>query len=132
MITNTEEKIMTKVMVVDDEPDLREMIELMMKKEGFETEMAQDGTDFLEKIDVFQPDLVTLDVMMPGLTTKEILEKLKDKNCKPKIILLTVVRFSDEEKKKLFEMDVIDYITKPFEFNDLMESVRKWVVTTVH
>lgn len=123
---------MTKIMVVDDEQDLREMIELMMKKEGFETEMAVDGTDFLNKIDVFQPDLVTLDVMMPGLTTKEILEKLKEKNSKPKIILLSVVRFSDEEKKKLFEMGVIDYITKPFEFEDLMESVRKWIVTTVH
>jgi len=92
------------IMVVDDEPDLREMIELMMKKEGFETELAEDGADFLEKIDVYKPDLVTLDVMMPGLTTKEILEKLKEKNCKPKIILLTVVRFSDEEKKKLIEM----------------------------
>ena len=123
---------MTKVMVVDDEQDLREMIELMMKKEGFETEIAVDGTDFLNKIDVFQPDLVTLDVMMPGLTTKEILEKLREKICKPKIILLSVVRFSDEEKKKLFEMGVIDYITKPFEFGDLMESVRKWIVTTVH
>ena len=123
---------MTKIMVVDDEPDLREMIDLMMKKEGFETEMAVDGTDFLNKIDVFQPDLVTLDVMMPGLTTKEILEKLKEKNSKPKILLLSVVRFSDEEKKKLFEMGVIDYITKPFEFEVLMESVRKWIVTTVH
>lgn len=123
---------MTKIMVVDDEQDLREMIELMMKKEGFETEMAVDGTDFLNKIDDFHPDLVTLDVMMPGLTTKEILDKLKEKGCKPKIILLTVVRFSDEEKKKLFEMGVIDYITKPFEFEDLMESVRKWIVTAAH
>ena len=123
---------MTKIMVVDDEQDLREMINLMMQKEGFETEMAEDGADFLGKIDVFQPDLVTLDVMMPGLTTREILEKLKEKNSKPKIILLTVVRFSDEEKKKLFEMDIIDYITKPFEIEDLMESVRKWIVTKVH
>ena len=123
---------MTKIMVVDDEQDLREMIDLMMKKEGFETEMAVDGTDFLNKIDVFQPDIVTLDVMMPDLTTKKILEKLKEKNCKPKIILLSVVRFSYEEKKKLFEMGVTDYITKPFEFEDLMESVRKWIVTTVH
>ncbi len=123
---------MTKIMVVDDEQDLREMIELMMKKEGFETETSVDGTDFLNKIDVFHPDLVTLDVMMPGLTTKEILDKLKEKSCKPKIILLTVVRFSDEEKKKLFEMGVIDYITKPFEFEDLMESVRKWIVIAAH
>ena len=117
---------MTKVMVVDDEPDLREMINLMMNKEGFETEMAESGMDFLEKIDNFGPELVTLDVMMPGLTTKEILMKLQEKASKPKIILLTVVRFSDEEKEKILEMgNVVDYITKPFEFDMLMNAVKK-------
>ena len=89
---------MTRILVVDDEQDLREMVNLMMQKEGYETEMAQDGIDFLEKNENFQPDIVTLDVMMPGLTTKDILKELKDKDNKPKIILLTVVRFSDEEK----------------------------------
>ena len=117
---------MTKVMVVDDEPDLREMINLMMKKEGYETEMAENGEDFLEKIDNFNPDVVTLDVMMPGLTTKEILIKIQEKKSNPKIILLTVVRFSDEEKKKILEMgNVVDYITKPFEFDDLINTVKK-------
>lgn len=123
---------MTKILIVDDEQDIREMINLKMKKEGFETETAYDGANFLEKIDIFQPDLVTLDVMMPGLTTKEILEKLNEKSCKPKIILLTVVRFSDEEKKKLMNMGATDYITKPFEFKSLMEVVKRWIVTTVH
>ena len=116
---------MNKIMIVDDEQDLREMINLMMTKEGYETEMAQDGIDFLKKNDNFQPDIVTLDVMMPGLTTKDILEELKDKNNKPKIILLTVVRFSDEEKKKLFKMgNVVDYITKPFDFDELMTTIK--------
>ena len=119
---------MTRIMVVDDEQDLREMINLMMQKEGFETEMAADGTDFLEKIDVFQPDLVTLDVMMPGLTTKEILEKLKEKNSNPKILLLTVIRYSEEEKEKILNMDnVVDYITKPFEFDDLINAIKKYL-----
>jgi len=59
---------MSRIMVVDDERDLREMVSFMMEKEGFETEMAEDGSDFLDKLDRFQPDLVTLDVMMPGLT----------------------------------------------------------------
>ena len=119
---------MTKVMVVDDEQDLREMINLMMTKEGYETEMAENGKDFLEKIDNFNPELVTLDVMMPGLTTKEILEKLKEKTGNPKIILLTVVRFSDEEKQKILEMgNVVDYITKPFEFDVLMSTVKKHI-----
>ena len=117
---------MTKIMVVDDEPDLREMINLMMQKEGFQTNVAESGMDFLEKIDEFQPDLVTLDVMMPGLTTKEILEKLKEKSSNPKIILLTVVRYSEEEKKKILEMgNIIDYLTKPFEIDDLIKTVNK-------
>lgn len=119
---------MTKILVVDDEQDIREMIDLMMKKEGFETEMAYDGSDFLEKIDVFQPDIVTLDVMMPGLTTKEILEKLKGTKSNPKILILTVVRYSEEEKKKIMNMgNVVGYITKPFEFDDLINTVKKYV-----
>jgi len=123
-----EERKMTKVMVVDDEQDLRDMINLMLKKEGYETETARDGNEFLEKIDVFQPDLVTLDVMMPGLTTKEILEKIKEKKNNPKILLLTVVRFSEAEKERLMNMgNVVGYITKPFEFDDLLNSVRKHV-----
>ncbi len=117
---------MTKIMIVDDETDLREMINLMMKKEGYETEMAENGEDFLNKIDAFNPELVTLDVMMPGLTTKEILEKLKNKTSSPKIILLTVVRFSEEEKQRILELgNVVDYITKPFDFEDLISSVKK-------
>ena len=66
--------------------------------------------------------------MMPGLTTKEILERLKEKKSNPKIILLTVVRFSDDEKEKILKMgNVVDYITKPFEFDVLMETLKKYM-----
>ena len=113
-------------MIVDDETDLRDMLNLLLVKEGFETTTAEDGQDFLNKIDDFQPDLVTLDVMMPGLTTKEILEKIQTKETKPKIILLTVVRFSDEEKTSIFKKgNIVDYINKPFEIDDFTGSVRK-------
>jgi DNA-binding response OmpR family regulator len=119
---------MTKIMIVDDEPDLRDMLNLMMNKEGYETLVAADGKDFLEKIDQFHPDIVTLDVMMPGLTTKEILEELQYKATDPKILLLTVVQFSDEEKIKLKNMgNIVEYITKPFDLNDLIESLKKYI-----
>ena len=119
---------MTKIMIVDDEPDIREMFHLMFHKEGFETEEAEDGTDFLEKVDGFQPDLVILDIMMPGLTTKEILQKLRRKKSNPKIILLTVVRCSNEEKEKVFKMgNIVECIKKPFELDDLMDAVKKHV-----
>jgi DNA-binding response OmpR family regulator len=115
-------------MIVDDEPDLRDMIDLMMKKEGFETQTAFNGEDFLNKIESFNPDLVTLDVMMPGLTTKEILEKLNQRNLHPKIILLTVVRFSEEEKDTVKKMgNIVNYMTKPFELPELIEQVNFYI-----
>jgi DNA-binding response OmpR family regulator len=112
-------------MIIDDEIDLREMLNLMVQKKGYETAIAEDGAEFLSKIDEFQPDLITLDVMMPGLTTREILDKLKEKKTKPKIILLTVIRYSDEEKQKLYKMGIVDYITKPFDLDDLMNKIHK-------
>jgi DNA-binding response OmpR family regulator len=116
---------MVKIMVVDDEPDLRNMIDLMMQQEGYETEVAENGSEFLDKIDAFQPDIVTLDIMMPGLTTKDILNKLLEKKSKTRIILLTVVRFSDEEKESLRKLgNVVDYITKPFEMDHLLAAVK--------
>lgn len=116
---------MVKIMVVDDEPDLRNMIDLMMQQEGYETEVAENGSEFLDKIDAFQPDIVTLDIMMPGLTTKDILNKLREKKSKTRIILLTVVRFSDEEKESLRKLgNVVDYITKPFEMDHLLVAVK--------
>jgi DNA-binding response OmpR family regulator len=116
-------------MIVEDEQDIREMIDLYLQKEGFETSTAKNGADFLQKVDVFKPDLVTLDIMMPGLTTREIFAELKNKKTNPKIILLTVVRFSEEEKKKIFEMgNVVDYITKPFELDELSDAVHKQII----
>ncbi|MCJ7571259.1 MAG: response regulator [Candidatus Thermoplasmatota archaeon] len=118
---------MKKIMIVDDEQDLREMIDLMLLKEGFQTNTAKNGTDLLNKIDVFQPDIITLDVMMPGLTTLEILDKLKAKKTKPKIILLTVIRYSEEEKQKLYKMGIVDYVTKPFELDDLIDKIHNHI-----
>jgi len=123
-----EKQKLGRILIVDDEPDIREMLNLMLQKEGFETEVAEDGSDFLEKVDNFNPDLVTLDVIMPGLTTKEILEQLKKKKSMLKIILLTVVRYSEEEKEKMLKKDnIVDYIKKPFELDDLMDAVKRHV-----
>jgi DNA-binding response OmpR family regulator len=113
-------------MVVDDDQDLREMIRLIVKKQGFDVAMAENGEDFLKKIDRFHPDLVTLDVMMPGLTTQEILEKLQKKKNHPKIVLLTVVRYSEEEKERLFHTDcIVDYLTKPFDVGEFIHTIQK-------
>ena len=105
---------------------------LKLKIPFIEIKTAKDGSDFLDKIDIFNPDLVTLDVMMPGPTTSEILEKLKNKKSNPKIILLTVVRYSNEEREKILNMgNIVDYITKPFDFDQLINTIQKHVIKTV-
>jgi two-component system response regulator VicR len=119
-------KTMTRIMIVDDEKDFRDMLDLYLRKEGFETNTAEDGADFLKKIDDFEPDLVTLDVMMPGITTRKILDTLKEKKSKSKIILLTVVRYSEAEKQIIQEMgNVVDYITKPFDIDEFKDKLDK-------
>jgi DNA-binding response OmpR family regulator len=121
-------KKLGKVMIVDDELDIREMLVLMLQKEGFETETAEGGSDFLEKIDRFQPDLVILDVMMPGLTIEEIFKKLKEKNSKSKIILLTVIRFTDWKKEEMVKMNnIVEYIKKPFDYDYFVDVVKKHI-----
>ena len=104
---------MTKVMIVEDETDIRILIDIVMSKEGYETCNAKDGNEFLYKIDKFHPDIVTLDVMMPGPSTKEILTKLKTMKMNPKIILLSAIQLSDHDKKKLMKNIRGNSMTKP-------------------
>jgi len=119
-----------RILIVDDDPDFRELLDLMLRKEGIQTAIAENGEDFLNKIDDFQPDLVTLDVMMPGLTTEEILEKLIKKKCKPKIILLTVVRYSEEVLEKILKKgNIVAYIDKPFDLDDFIDTVNELLQT---
>ncbi|MGB8218579.1 MAG: response regulator [Candidatus Methanoperedens sp.] len=118
---------MSKVMIVDDNRDIAETLKTIMEIEKHETETAYNGEEFLDKVENVKPDLVLLDVMMPGLKTKEILTELKEKKLDSlKIMLVTVVRFSDEEQKCLMEIFKIkDYVTKPFDMPDLVNRVRK-------
>ena len=115
-------------MIVDDEPDIREMLTRLLQREGYKIDVALNGSMLLDNVDFFQPDLVILDVMMPGLKTEEILMKLKNKRCKPKIILLTVVRLSKERLDKLKELDnIVAYIKKPFDLEELLKSIKEHV-----
>jgi len=117
---------MPKVLIVDDDPDVRSMVQTIMNIEGYETQLAVDGQDFLDKVSEFNPEVVTLDVMMPGLNTWEILSRLHEMQVNPKVILLTIVRYSNSERQKLFEMgNVVEYIQKPFYIEDLKHAVRQ-------
>lgn len=116
-------------MIVDDHQDIIDTIEIIVQKLGHEPIQAHNGSEFIQKITESTPDLVLLDVMMPGMTTKDILDKLQEMNkTSLKIILVTVVRFSFEEEKTLMKnSNVVGYIPKPFSIKQIIDEINKHV-----
>ncbi|MEK6943636.1 MAG: response regulator [Nanoarchaeota archaeon] len=118
---------MSKIMVVDDEPSLRELITAIFSSEGFEVIDAASGQECLDKLKTEKPDLILMDMMMPGMSGRETVEKIREnedtKNFK--IVFLTVARFSETGKETLDHLNVLDYITKPFDNDDLVKRAKK-------
>ena len=76
-----------KVLIVEDESNIAELINLYLKKEGYETMIAEDGGKALELYRLFRPDLVLLDLMLPGLTGEEFIAEMRQKKTMPIIVL---------------------------------------------
>ena len=103
-----------KVLVVDDEPDIREIISYNLVKEGYEILTAKDGMDGLEKVKFFRPDLVILDIMMPKMNGVEVCKILRSKEEYNETIILFLTALSDEASHiNGLETGADDYVTKP-------------------
>ena len=116
-----------KILVVDDEPHILELVASILQTESYTVEKAGNGKEALEKIKSGKPDLVILDMMMPGMSGRQVCEKIRaDPKTKDlRVVFLTVARFSEVGKKILEEMKVLDYITKPFENDDFIKRIKK-------
>ncbi len=118
-----------KIMIVDDEENLLELIKAILENEKFEVITVSDGKECLEKLKTVKPDLILLDMMMPGMSGREVCERIrKDPKTKDlKIAFLTVAKFSETGKDVLKKMNVLDYINKPFDNQNLVKRIRKMV-----
>ena len=116
-----------KIMIVDDEPNLVELVKAVLESEGYEVITAANGEECLEKLKTVRPDLILLDMMMPGISGRETCEKIRanPETANLKIVFLTVVRFSEVGKDILTKMNVVDYITKPFDNKEILDRVKK-------
>lgn len=115
-------EVKKKVLVVDDESQISEIIKFNLEKEGYEVETAADGQEALNKTHVFKPDIVLLDVMLPIIDGFQVCRKIRESFAMP-IIMLTA---KEEEVDKVlgFELGADDYITKPFGMRELMARVK--------
>ena len=109
------------ILVVDDEPDIRDSVQVILETNGYKVQTAVDGDDCLKKISEFKPDLILLDIMMPGTPVAEVINKIKD----IKIAFMSVVRISEARKKGLCKQEnIVDFLQKPFNVSDLIDRVR--------
>ena len=110
-----------KVLIVEDESNIAELLNLYLKKEGYETKVAEDGGKALELYRLFRPDLVLLDIMIPVMDGWAVCAKIRETDKTP-IIMLTA-KGETIDKVAGLEMGADDYIVKPFEMKELLARV---------
>ena len=113
---------MTKVLIVEDEESFSEALSFMLKREGYEVEVAGDGHKALELFDRNGADLLLLDLMLPGISGTEVCKHIRQKSAVP-IIMLTA-KDGEVDKVVGLELGADDYITKPFSSRELLARVR--------
>ena len=112
-----------RILVVDDEEYIRELVTTALRFSGFDVEAAEDGLSALRKAREFEPQLLVLDASMPGIDGLEVCRRLRDAGDTTPVVFLTA-RDSDEDKLAGFRGGGDDYVTKPFSLDELVERIR--------
>jgi len=113
-----------KILIADDNVQNRELLEALLTKFDCETEFAVDGQDTLDKVQLFQPDLILLDVMMPKLNGFEVCRKLKSDRATSKIMILMVTALSElGDIERAVEAGTDDFLSKPVNSLELQKRV---------
>lgn len=115
---------MKKILYVEDNEDTAEAVQVILSGAGFKTEIAANGKDGIKKAKKGY-DLILLDIMLPDMSGWDVFTKLKKNKVKAKYAFLSAIPISSERMRELKKAGVSDYITKPFEKNDLIERVKK-------
>ena len=112
----------TRILLVDDDPNIRQLVNLYLVKEGFEVDMAERGDEALKKVLASPPNLMLLDVMLPGMDGWQVLRETRKSSNVP-IIMLTA---KDETFDKVLglELGADDYIAKPFDMKELVARIK--------
>ncbi|MFG6137257.1 response regulator transcription factor [Halomonas sp. B23F22_10] len=117
---------MRKVLVVDDEPNIVLSLEFLMQQAGFEVVTAEDGETALARVSETRPDLMLLDISLPGIGGFDVLERLRaDPDLAPLPIIMLTAHGREVEREKGLALGADDYVTKPFSTRELVERVKR-------
>ena len=118
---------MKKIMIVDDEQEIVEMMKIMLESDGFETIECFSGNECLEKLKYEKPDLILLDIMMKPMGGWETLEIIKNNvtHKEMPVSVVSAIDLNNNEIKNEVRKKIEDYIVKPFTKKDLINSINK-------
>lgn len=117
-----------RILVVDDEPDIVKVVAFRLKKKGYAVIVAVDGHEGLEKAEKEKPDLILLDLQLPGMNGEEVCAKIRsNQNLKQIPIIFLTASQSVNVKDKAKQLGANDYLIKPFTPEDLFAKVAKHI-----
>jgi CheY-like chemotaxis protein len=123
---NSDESEKKKILLVDDDPDILRLVEVVLKRSGFTVVTAKNGADALSYLQTDQPSMILLDVAMPGMNGFEVLSQLKTQpNLKSVPIMMLTARSQKEEIIKAIQMGAQNYMVKPFDSKELITRIKK-------
>jgi len=111
-----------RIMIIDDEPQMRRLLQVALTAHGYEIREAETGREGIDQTAVFHPDLIVLDLSLPDLDGIEVIKKLREWTQTPVIILS--VREQEGDKIAALDAGADDYVTKPFNMGELLARIR--------
>lgn len=118
------EKMGKKILIVEDELDLLDLVDFNLTRKGFFTMGVLNGAEAFELYNAFGPDVVILDLMLPGLDGWELCRRIKGSGGPARVLMLTA-KCMDEDRQKGYEAGADDYMTKPFNIRELVMRVER-------
>jgi len=113
-----------RVLVVDDEPGMRDFLEIMLRKDGYEVDTASDGAEAIDRIEQKMFDLAVVDIQMPVMNGIDVLQKINEKSPETTVIMITAYA-SHETAIEAMKLGAYDYITKPFKIDEIKLVIKK-------
>lgn len=119
------------ILIVDDDPDVREAVKIILETQPYELIFASNGEECLEQVKKNTPDLIILDLLMPKKDGFEVIKELREHPSYPRIPILVLTAVKKEAAGRRYEletalrMDVDDYIEKPIQPDDLIDRVKR-------